>query len=195
MRFINKKEPEESKELELKEPTVVGESEAIKDDRFDEAAAYLAQHTEFAPMTPEQEKKLVRKIDSWLLPLLFLTATLGAVDKVETGTASLYGFQQDNHMHGQEYSWLSSILNLGQLAGLFIASFLIHRVRPGRMLAVASVLWSILTCMYPAATNWSGLMALRFLMGLLESVNNPCLTMLITNFYKKHEQAPRNSRT
>lgn len=78
-------------------------------------------------------------------------------------------------MHGQRYSWLSSILNLGQLAGLFVASFLVHRVHPGRLLAVASLLWSILTCMYAAASSWAGLMVLRFLMGLLESINNPCL--------------------
>lgn len=82
---------------------------------------------------------------------------------------------------------------LQQLVGLFVASYLIHRMRPGRLLAIASILWSILTCMYAAAQTWGGLMALRFLMGLLESVNNPCLTMLVTNFYKKHEQAPRNA--
>lgn len=44
---------------------------------------------------------------------LLFTATLGAVDKVEIGTASLYGFQTDNNMHGQQYSWLGSILPLG----------------------------------------------------------------------------------
>lgn len=44
---------------------------------------------------------------------LLFTATLGAVDKVEIGTASLYGFQEDNNMHGQQYSWLGSILPLG----------------------------------------------------------------------------------
>jgi hypothetical protein len=50
--------------------------------------------------------------DTSCIQLLF-TTTLGAVDKVEIGTASLYGFQSDNHMTGEEYSWLGSILPLG----------------------------------------------------------------------------------
>lgn len=73
MSFNNKVPEINPKELELKETpetTIVGESEAVKDDRFDEAALYLAEHTEFGEMTPDQEKKLVRKIDSWLLPLV-----------------------------------------------------------------------------------------------------------------------------
>jgi len=44
---------------------------------------------------------------------LLVIATLGAVDKVQIGTASLYGFQKDNNFQGQEYSWLGSILPVG----------------------------------------------------------------------------------
>lgn len=40
-------------------------------------------------------------------------AILSAVDKVELSTASLYGFQKDNGLKGQEYSWCGSILSLG----------------------------------------------------------------------------------
>lgn len=36
-----------------------------------------------------------------------------AVDKVQLATGALYGFSEDNHLHGQEYSWLGSILSLG----------------------------------------------------------------------------------
>lgn len=106
---------------------------ALNDRVVDDAARYLASATHFGPLTPEREKKLRKKIDAWMIPLvrlprgalqarlltdtvstqLLFTATLGAVDKVEIGTASLYGFQEDNHMVGQEYSWLGSILPLG----------------------------------------------------------------------------------
>lgn len=51
--------------------TVIGESTKDVDDRaLDEAAKYLANHEEFGPMTPEQEKKIVKKIDSWMIPLV-----------------------------------------------------------------------------------------------------------------------------
>ncbi len=40
-------------------------------------------------------------------------ALLGAVDKVELATGALYGFKTDNHLVGQQYSWLGSILSVG----------------------------------------------------------------------------------
>lgn len=51
--------------------TVAGETTKAVDDRaLDEAAKYIANHEEFGPMSPEQEKKIVKKIDSWMIPLV-----------------------------------------------------------------------------------------------------------------------------
>ncbi|KAI1657594.1 MFS general substrate transporter [Daldinia decipiens] len=172
---------------------VVGETTKTVDDRaLDEAAKYLANHEEFGLMTPEQEKKIVKKIDAWMIPLLLFCATLSAVDKVEIGTASLYGFQKDNGMVGQQYSWLGSILPLGILVGLLVTSYLIQRFPPGKLLAIGSLLWSICTLMYAPCRTWSGFMGLRFLLGFLEAVSVPCFTILVASFYKKEEQPPRN---
>lgn len=53
--------------------TVVGETAKMANDStLDEAAVYLANHEEFGPMTPEQEKVIVKKIDSWMIPLVSL---------------------------------------------------------------------------------------------------------------------------
>ncbi|KAI1459737.1 MFS general substrate transporter [Annulohypoxylon moriforme] len=172
---------------------VVGETTKMANDNtLDEAAVYLANHEEFGPMSPEQEKAIVKKIDSWMIPLLVFCATLAAVDKVEIGTASLYGFQKDNGFTGQDYSWLGSILPLGTLIGLVPASWLIQRFPPGKLLATGSILWSCCTLCYAACRTWSGFMGLRFLLGFLEAISVPCFTVLVASFYKKEEQPPRN---
>lgn len=103
---------------------------------LDEAATYLAGERPYAPLTAARERQLRKKIDSWMIPLvrqsfpylgsshielttngfrnqLLFTATLGAVDKVELSTAALYGFKTDNHLVGQQYSWLGSIISVG----------------------------------------------------------------------------------
>lgn len=99
----------------------------------DQAAQFLAETQDYPPLTPEQEKKLVRKVDWIMIPMvcslrrrhtststdanvswqLFLTATFGAVDKVSLSTAAIYGLQTDTNLVGQQYSWLGSILSLG----------------------------------------------------------------------------------
>lgn len=39
----------------------------------DQAAKFLASVGPFPPMTPEQEKVIVRKIDRWMIPLVRIT--------------------------------------------------------------------------------------------------------------------------
>ncbi len=96
----------------------------------DQAAGFLLNAEGYGPLTPEAEKALKRKIDWIMIPMvssgscviiyihtdnsqLWLVATLGAVDKVALSTAALYGFRADNHLVGQQYSWLGSILSIG----------------------------------------------------------------------------------
>jgi ACS family allantoate permease-like MFS transporter len=96
----------------------------------DLAAGFIATTEHYPPQTPREEKKMMRKLDFIMIPMvclqflemelqllsfmqLFLTATLGAVDKVALGTAALYGLREDNNLVGQQYSWLGSILSLG----------------------------------------------------------------------------------
>ncbi|KAI8298537.1 hypothetical protein K4K61_011580 [Colletotrichum sp. SAR11_59] len=89
---------------------VQGQSEVTKapqDGILDEAAEFLANANDYPPMTPEMGKRIVKKIDAWMIPLLLFTATLGAVDKVQMGTASLYGFQTDNVI----FAYFSSVFN------------------------------------------------------------------------------------
>ncbi|KAI1265074.1 major facilitator superfamily domain-containing protein [Xylariaceae sp. FL1019] len=176
--------------------SIQGEVKDIKtsEAQLDEAAKYLNNvDGEYEPMTPEAEARIVKKIDSWMVPLLLFAATLGAVDKVELGTAALYGFRDDVHLVGQQYSWLGSVLSLGSLSGYFVTIWLVQRVPPAKLLCYCSLLWSILTVLYPAGRNWSDFMALRFFMGFIEASITPCITMLIASFYKKTEQPARNA--
>ncbi|KXH36163.1 hypothetical protein CNYM01_12079 [Colletotrichum nymphaeae SA-01] len=182
--------------IQPSDSTTQGQSEILKSPRdgvLDEAATFLANADAFPPMTPEMEKNIVKKIDAWMIPLLLFTATLGAVDKVQMGTASLYGFQTDNNFVGQQYSWLGSVLPLGQLIGYVVASYLVLKFPPAKFLCGSSLLWSILTLLHAPCRSWSGFMALRFLMGFIEAAISPSLTILVSSFYTKQEQPPRNA--
>ncbi|THC90074.1 hypothetical protein EYZ11_010470 [Aspergillus tanneri] len=66
---------------------------------MDQAVAYLSKSSQYPPMSPEVENKLVRKLDWILVPMLLLTATLGAVDKVAISTAAIYGLKDGNRRH------------------------------------------------------------------------------------------------
>ncbi|KAL3434166.1 fungal-specific transcription factor domain-containing protein [Aspergillus tetrazonus] len=101
---------------DLAKTLAVETPEAEKQDvstAMDEAAQYLAHSRGFEPLSREEEKQMIRKMDWILLPMLFMTATLGAVDKVAISTAAIYGLKDDLHLVGQQYSWAGSILSIG----------------------------------------------------------------------------------
>lgn len=56
---------------------------------------------------PLEAKRVLRKIDFRLLPVLFLIYLLQYLDKNGINYASVYGLQKGTHLHGQDYSWLS----------------------------------------------------------------------------------------
>ncbi|KAL4941188.1 hypothetical protein BDV06DRAFT_212853 [Aspergillus oleicola] len=98
-----------------KMPTVEApeEGKEVLSREMDEAAQYLAHNTGLEPLSLEEERRMLRKTDWILLPMLFMTATLGAVDKVAISTAAIYGLETDLHLVGQQYSWAGSILSIG----------------------------------------------------------------------------------
>ncbi|KAL4873109.1 hypothetical protein BDV12DRAFT_192607 [Aspergillus spectabilis] len=153
---------------------------------MDEAAQYLAHNAGHSPLSPEEERKMIRKIDWILLPILFMTATLGAVDKVAISAAAIYGLKDDLNLVGQQYSWAGSILSIGAIVGMWPSTYLVHRLPSAKYLCGCSAGWSIMALLMPVSRNWSGLMALRFFMGCLEAI-------IVAAFDTKTEQPPRNA--
>ncbi|OAL07255.1 MFS transporter [Phaeosphaeriaceae sp. SRC1lsM3a] len=165
----------------------------VETKNLDQAALFLAEAEGVEPLTAKQGQRLKRKIDFILIPMLFITATLGAVDKVALSTAALYRLREDNDLVGQQYSWLGSILSLGALVGMFPSSALIHKFPAAKYICCCSVMWSMMALLMPACSNFGGLMTLRFLMGAAEAIIVPGISLIIAGWYKKSEQPPRNA--
>ena len=59
-----------------------------------------------------EEKRVLRKIDYRVIPILFITYMLQYLDKNSINFSSVYGLQKGTHLHGQEYSWLGMVLSI-----------------------------------------------------------------------------------
>jgi ACS family allantoate permease-like MFS transporter len=59
--------------------------------------------------TEEQYKQLRRKIDRYLLPLMWLCYGIQQTDKTALGTQATFGLREDTGLRGQQYSWLTTI--------------------------------------------------------------------------------------
>lgn len=65
-------------------------------------------------LDPAEARRVLRKIDVHVLPLLMVTYCLQYLDKSSINFASVYGLKEGTRLVGQDYSWLSSIFYFGE---------------------------------------------------------------------------------
>lgn len=66
-----------------------------------------------APITDEELRKLGRKVDFCILPMIAGSIILMAADKGAAANAANFGMKVDAHLVGNDYNWVSSILYFG----------------------------------------------------------------------------------
>jgi hypothetical protein len=134
----------------------------------DKAADFLATQ-ERITVSPEDNKRILKKIDLTLLPIMLVVYFLQQLDKSSLSYASVFGIIQDANLKGQEYSWLGSIVYIAQLVMQPIIAYFLVRLPTGKFAALMVVCWGVtLSCM-TAANNFKGLLATRFFLGAFEA--------------------------
>lgn len=85
-----------------------GEVFILRNGDGDVAAAYADRLEGENAYTRKEEVRLRWKLDMRLVPILWFNVTLGAMDKVTTSTAALYGMRTSTNLTGNRYSWVGS---------------------------------------------------------------------------------------
>jgi predicted MFS family arabinose efflux permease len=158
----------------------------------DEAVRVLATYAGDETWTPEEEKRVVRKVDRRLLPLLVLTYGLQYYDKAMLSQAAIFGLRADLQLTiGIRYSFSSAIFYLGFIVGATPAIIMAQRYPIERVAFAIVAVWGACLMCTAACHNYQSLYAQRFFLGLLESGVSPMFMLIVSGFYKKNEQALR----
>ncbi|KAI1859669.1 uncharacterized protein JN550_011864 [Neoarthrinium moseri] len=169
-------------------PAVASHLESVKSgvkpalDQDADVAMTLFDHPDqiHEPRDPEEEKKLVLKIDFMILPYLAVCYAFFYIDKTTLSYAAIFGIRTDLDLQGAEYNWLSSMFYFGFLFWAFPTNFMMQRFPIGKYLGINIFMWGFFLMLQAAVHNFAGLMALRFLAGAAEACSDPSF-MLITS--------------
>ena len=115
----------------------------------DEAAQVLAKVTEKVVLTPEEDKRILRKIDIGVLPVMLVVYFLQVADKTTLSYSSVFGLIEDIGLEGDQYSWLGSIVYLAQLIMQFPLAWLLVRLPIAKFTSVNVIAFgtmSIISC-------------------------------------------------
>ncbi|KAJ7933750.1 MFS general substrate transporter [Mycena leptocephala] len=160
----------------------------------DAAQAILGDNTH-APVivSPEDNARILRKTDLWLLPVMLGIYFLQQLDKSTLSYASVFNLAKDTHLVGYQFSALGSIVYAAQLVWQPVSSFLLVRLPVGRWLAFNILAWGItLSCM-TSARNFSTLITARFFLGLFEATVAPTFVTITAMWWRRREQTQRTT--
>ncbi|KAJ5675404.1 hypothetical protein N7462_008301 [Penicillium macrosclerotiorum] len=143
------------------------------------------------------DRKLLWKLDLRLVPWLSLLYLVSFLDRTNIGNAKIDGLSQDLDMTADQYNATLTIFFVSYSVFEPLTNILLKRLRPSIfipciMLAWVSILYPsqlvgiCMTCM-GLVKNYSGLMAVRWFLGLSEAGLFPGVGYFLSCWYKRSE--------
>lgn len=141
--------------------------------------------------TDPKEIKLVRKLDMYIMPMLWIMYWLNYLDRNAIALARLNNLEKDLKLTDTQYQTCVSILFVGYILGTIPSNMFINRTRPSRYMGVVMALWAIVSALTALSTNFTGLLLTRFFLGITEAPFYPGAVYILTVFYNRKEVATR----
>lgn len=135
----------------------------------DVAAQFLKQADHPVVVTPEDNRRVLRRIDLRILPIILFVYCLQSLDKTSLSYASVFGLIQDTNLVGDQFSWLGSVVYVAQLVFQPLIAWGLVKFPIGKFSSTMVLLWGAVLCTMAAARNFGGLMATRLLLGMFEA--------------------------
>ncbi|KAI6803567.1 putative MFS allantoate transporter [Hortaea werneckii] len=136
-------------------------------------------------------KRLLRIIDWHLMPVMCIVYGLNFLDKTTISYASVMGIKEDIGLVDDDYQWLGSLFYFGYIAWEYPTNRLLQRLPIGKYSSANVIAWGLVLSCFAAVENFSGAVAIRFMLGVTEAAVTPGFALITGQWYTKHEQSMR----
>ncbi|KAI0486412.1 major facilitator superfamily domain-containing protein [Xylaria cf. heliscus] len=149
--------------------------------------AAAASETTFESFAHLDEKKILRKMDIRLIPMLALLYLLSFLDRGNIGNAKIEGLQEDLKISGDQYNLCLTVFFFSYAAFEVPSNLLLKRLRPSRWLPIIMVAWGTVVTLMGIVRNFQGLLSARFFLGVAEAGLYPGCAYYLTMWYCRRE--------
>ncbi|KAK4704655.1 MFS transporter, ACS family, pantothenate transporter, partial [Phenoliferia sp. Uapishka_3] len=144
-----------------------------------------AAHAELSEEARAEERALMRKIDMRLIPWLSLLYLLAFLDRSAIGNAKLYGLATDLRLTDSQYLITLTVFFISYSVFEVPSNILLKRLRPSIWLPFIMVAWGVCMLSNGFVTNYAGLTAVRWFLGVTEAGLFPGVNL--SCWYKRSE--------
>ncbi|KAI0104518.1 MFS general substrate transporter [Daldinia grandis] len=138
------------------------------------------------------EKRVLRKIDVRLLPILGALYTIAMVDRSNISVARISGLDEDVGLNvGTRASVALLVFFIGYMLFELPSNMIIHRVGAANWLSLIVFAWGLVSMGIGFINNWVALAVLRSFLGVFEAGFYPGCVYLISSWYRRYEVQKR----
>ncbi|KAF2492178.1 MFS general substrate transporter [Lophium mytilinum] len=142
--------------------------------------------TSHPPLDPQVEKRIVRKLDMKVIPILWILYLVSFVDRGNIGNAKIQGMDKELKLEGQMFNIAVIVFNIGYVIAGIPLSILFRKTGP-KSLAIMMFAWGLTVIGQGLTKSYAGLVACRTLEGIAEAAFVPGAAYLIGSYYKRNE--------
>lgn len=146
------------------------------------------------PGTSKEEKRLILKLDWFLLSFSCLCYFIKQLDQNNVSNAYVSGMEEElNFGPGNELSWMNTYFNIGSIIGGPLSNMILTTIRPRYYLPSCLLLWSVFVLSMFRCNTAAQFYGIRFCIGLFESASWPGVQYVLGCWYRKSELARRST--
>lgn len=133
------------------------------------------------------ERRALWKLDLSTIPILAMFYFLSFLDRANLGNARLAGLQTNLHLSDHDYSMALTVTYIPYILSELPANLLLKKLGPNLFLPGIVTIWGLITTMQGFVNSYSGLVAARFFLGLVEGGMFPAIVLYLSFFYTRRE--------
>ncbi|KAF2729839.1 pantothenate transporter liz1 [Polyplosphaeria fusca] len=139
----------------------------------------------------DEEKKLVRKVDLYLMPTIWVLYMFSYMDRTNIGNAKAAGMNEDIGLDSNGYFLAVVVFQIGYVIAEVPSNMILSRARPSLYIPFLMVLWGTVAALMALVKTPAQLLGMRFLLGVMEAGFSPAILFIISTWYRRHEQSKR----
>ncbi|RDW27196.1 major facilitator superfamily domain-containing protein [Yarrowia lipolytica] len=139
------------------------------------------------------EKRLLLKLDWFLLSSVMLGYFIKTLNQMNINTAYINGMKEEFQLNGSQLNYLQTLWTVGYIVGQIPSNQILQRTSARYYLGCLELVWMALTFLTLTCNNIHSLYALRFFVGLTESGFFPGVEYLLGSWYNRDELTKRSS--
>ncbi|KIW54648.1 hypothetical protein PV05_06996 [Exophiala xenobiotica] len=134
-----------------------------------------------------EARRIMKKIDYRIIPLLSVLYLLAYIDRSNLGNAKIAGMYDDLELYGMKYNTALTVFFVPYALFEVPSNIVLKIIRPSIWISVLCFAWGLVMTLMGLVNSYSGLIAARFFLGVTEAGFFPAATFLLTIWYQRYE--------